>query len=130
MANPLSSYLLTLEPTFDVLAAYASDNITMPATATEAWVAIGGFRTSSALLARLQVIGLVAPGVSTKVALFGPTKITESEVTIVAGSDTTYNSRAFEVDGQVDYIIAASCQTATAGDAYFGVVRTASLTAP
>lgn len=130
MANPLSSYLLTLEPSFDILSAYASDNITLPATATAAWIAIGGFRTSSALLARLQVIGLVAPSVSMKVALFGPTKIADSEITVLAGADTTYNSKSFQVDGQVDYIIAVSCTTATPGDAYFGVVRTASLTAP
>ena len=130
MANPLSSYLLTLEPTLDVLAAYSSDNVTLAATAVAAWVVVGGFRTAEALRARLQVTALAAPGCSVVVALFGPSKIAGSEVTTISGGDTTLASQVVLLDGQANYLIAASCTTAVPGDAYFGVVRTASLTAP
>ena len=130
MANPLSSYLLSLEPTFDVLSAYSSDNVTLAATAGEAWVVVGGFKTGQALLARLQVCALAAPSCSVKIALFGPTELAGSRVEVTAGSDTIATSQQLSLAGQTNYLIAASCSTTIVGDAYFGVVRTASLTAP
>lgn len=130
MANPLSSYLLTLEPTFDVLSAYASDNVTLPATVGAAWVAIGGFKTVSAVMCRLQVTGLAAPTCTLKVALFDVSKIADSQVEIISGGDVTQVSKTITLDGQKTYIIAASCEASSAGAANFGVARTVSLTAP
>jgi hypothetical protein len=123
--SKLSNYALTVNPTTDIVCAYASGMYVPAPTATDApWVVIGSFQVPEAVTARLEVIGCKSGTASLAVALHNPTYMAGSMVAVTAATDAKHTSAGtFDIVPGVTYLIAAQFQ----GTASVGVVRTVSL---
>jgi hypothetical protein len=126
----LQGYATQLNPTTQIVCAYASGSKTLKARAgTERWIVQGTFEVPEPVTeARLQVVGLATSGAVARVAIFNPAKLTTSEVTIPAAvAESVSVSGVFSLEAGVTYQIAA-CVTCTAElDSRFAVIRTCSL---
>jgi hypothetical protein len=135
--SELSNYALELQPTNDIVCAYASKQVDLLATgsgAAERWIEIGAFQVPVAVRARLTAIGLVSVlnEVEIEVKIWADgVPMTHSELLVNQTSESTYVSVPIDLIAGVAYQIGASCRATVAASAnHFGTVRTTSLGAP
>lgn len=129
MTATLKGYSLELNPTNQIVCAYASGSLSLPATTDTRWIVIGSFALPEYVgAARLQVHGLATTGTTCKVALFGPAKVIASEVAMTANGleRTVTSAQTFELEMGTLYQIAAAV-TGGESDDLFAVIRSASL---
>lgn len=129
MTATLKGYSLELNPTNQIVCAYASGQLCLPAYADTRWIVVGSFEIPEYVgAARLQVAGLATTGTTCKVAIFGPTKIVASEVTLTAGGleRIVSSAQTFELNSGTLYQIAVAV-TGGESDELFAVIRSASL---
>ena len=131
MAQTLAGYATQLNPTTQIVCAYASGATTLKARAGAArWVVIGTFRVPEYVgEAHLQVEGLCTTNATCQVALFGPEQVTGSNLSLTVGGREQVNLtlQTFALQPNVTYQIAACVQTAVEANNRFAVIRTVSL---
>jgi hypothetical protein len=126
----LEGYALSINPTTDVICAYASGAVTLPAYTEERWIQIGSFVVPETVRARLVVRGNATDGTQVRVALFAPAKVTDSQAVLAYLDEREARSKELTLRPGVTYQIAAAAVAAVVGDQSFGVVRVVSLGNP
>ena len=126
----LEGYALSLNPTTDVICAYASGSVTLPAYTAERWIQIGSFTVPEIVRGRLVVRGNATDGTQVRVALFSPAKIADSQAVLAYLDEREARSKELTLTPGVTYQIAAAAVADPAGDTQFGVVRSVSLGNP
>jgi len=123
----LTSYVLALEQSTEVICAYSSQPIKIFASPTPMWQAIGAFITPRSVPAFLQVLGWSTSGAVTDVRLFGPTGLLTSNCRLVAlpGTDPVFSQHFNLTAGQLYHICVLVTGTVSAG--HFGVILSAAL---
>lgn len=126
--SSLAGYATQLNPTTQIVCAYASGSKTVKALTYERWLVIGTFDVPETVTARVAAFGLSTTGTEAKVAIFSDEKIVGSELTLVEGGVEQISiSSVFTLVPDVSYKIAIDVQADTAGEDQFAVVRTVSL---
>ena len=123
MSN-LSNYALTINPTSDVVCAYASTPYEPVPTASPApWVVYGAFSVPQAVSARLVVVGVNSGPAALVVRLYEDGIATSCQAVITSDSDGTVYSAAFAFKANALYQLAARYEGASGS----ACVRTTSL---
>lgn len=127
----LQGFATQMNPTTQVVCAYATNPLTLLATLTEQWVVQGTFTVPEPVSCRLSVEGFVIYGATMKVALFCPAKMGDSEVVITEYAPSTVkNSAIISLLPGVVYLIAVSVVSESLGEDMQGTSRTVHLVDP